>query len=599
MLTKKNLFRIFSFFLITMLIVIAACSSKKKQVVAEIGDEKIYLDDYEKQYLKTNNNLDSAKNSTMEKRKEFLDLLIKFRLKVKDARDRGLLKSEDIQNDLKQYKENFITTFLIDKEVVEPKIKQLYERKEYEIRASHIIINLPQQPTPEDSIKAYQKANDALKKLGEGVPFSEVAKEYSDDMSAKQNGGDLYYFTAGMTVPEFEDAVYELKVGDYTKKPIRTAFGLHIVKVTDRKKRSDGIRASHILIMDKKDSLGKVIDSMETVNKARDVLARIKNGEDFSKVASEVSQDPGSAQRGGDLGFFDRRRMVQPFDSVAFMLKVGEVSDLVRTPFGWHIIKVTDIKPYLSFDKQKENLKNDFKKGPQFKSEYTKYLDKAKKDYKFEFSGEGFGYFTNKFDSTRPVSTYNLDSMFNPGEQEKIVATFKDGQVKISDVISFLSKNRDYLSSMATPNTMKKVVEGASEMPLLYKIALKENVEKDPEYIAQLTDYENGLLSFKVDQEELWRKIKIDNQELMSYYDTHKGDPAADSLKDDSMLAAKFEYRDSGKVKVRAFEDVKSEISNTLQQVKFKDLEKAYVDNLMKKYPVKIHEEVLKEAFKE
>ena len=242
---QKNVLKIFSFLSIILLVVIVACSSKKKQIVAEIGDEKIYMEDYEKQYLKTVNNLDTAKNSNMEKRKEFLDLLVKFRLKVKDARERDLLKSEDIQSDLKQYQENFLTSFLMDKEIVEPKIKSLYDMKEYEVRASHILINLPQQSfSPEDSIKAYQKAAEVINRLKNGEDFSKVAMEMSDDQSAKQNGGDLYYFTAGMTVPEFEEAIYKMKVGDYTKEPIRTMFGLHIVKLVDKRKRNEGIRAS-------------------------------------------------------------------------------------------------------------------------------------------------------------------------------------------------------------------------------------------------------------------------------------------------------------------------------------------------------------------
>ncbi|MDQ3020404.1 MAG: peptidyl-prolyl cis-trans isomerase [Bacteroidota bacterium] len=586
MLNQKKFIKIISFLSIIIFLVTAvSCSSKKKQVVAEVGGEKVYLDNYEKQYLKTVNNVDSAKNSDMEKRKEFLDLYVKFRLKVQDARDRGLLKSEDIQNDLKQYKENFLTSYLIDKEIVDPNIKDLYDKKQYEIRASHILINLPQQNTsPEDSIKAYQKANDALKKLKDGVPFEEVAMEFSDDMSAKQNGGDLYYFTAGMTVPEFEDAIYELKVGDYSKEPVRTTFGLHIVKLTDKKKRSDGIRASHILIQDQKDSAGQVIDSIGTYNKAKDVFSRIKNGEDFAKVATEVSQDPGSAPKGGDLGFFDRRRMVQSFDSAAFLLKAGEVSELVRTPFGWHIIKVTEIKPYSAFDKQKETLKSDFKKGPLFKEEYTEFLDKAGKDYKFEIKEDGMAFLISKFDSTRPISSFNLDSLFSTDEKSKVIATYKDGEVKVSDIMTYLTKNRDNQSSLADSATLKKIVDGAAETPILYKVAVKENIEKDPEYMAQITEYEDGLLSFKVDQEELWRKIKITPEDMEQYYNSNKD---------------KYSFTDSGVVKPKPMEDVKSEISNLLQQQKFKDLEKEYVDNLRKKYPVKVNEAILIEAFKE
>lgn len=581
----KSVLKIFSFLSIIALVVVVACSSKKKQIVAEVGDEKIYLDDYEKQYLKTVNNLDSAKNTTIEQRKEFLDLLVKFRLKVKDARERDLLKSDDIQNDLKQYRENFITSFLIDNEIVEPQIEQLYKNKEYEVRASHILINLPQQNyTPEDSIKAYQKANEVINKLKDDVEFSQVATEYSEDMSAKQNGGDLYYFTAGMTVPEFEDAIFKLKVGDFTKEPVRTMFGLHIVKLTDKKKRSEGVKASHILIQEQKDSLGVTIDSLGTYNKAKDVLARIKNGEDFSKVAQEVSQDPGSAPKGGDLGYFDRRRMVQPFDSVAFMLKVGEISDLVRTPFGWHIIKVTDIKPYSSFEKQKENLKGDFKKGPQFKSEYTKYLEKAKKDYKFQIKEDGLTFLTTKFDSSKAVAGQNLDSLFAESERSIVLSEYKDGQIKVLDFINYIGKNRENTSGLANRETLKKIIEGAADSPLLYKVAIKENIEKNPEYIAQLTEYENGLLSFKVDQEELWRNIRITPDDLQQNYENN---------------ISKYSYTDSDKVKTRPLEEVKSEISNTLQQQKFKDLEREYIENLRKKYPVKVNEAILIEAFKD
>ena len=101
--------------------------------------------------------------------------------------------------------------------------------------------------------------------------------------------------------------------------------------------------------------------------------------------------------------------MVQSFDSVAFLLKAGEISNLVRTPFGWHVIKVTEIKPYLPFEKQKENLKGEFKKGPQFKSEYTKYLEKAKSDLKFEIKADGVSYLYSKLDTTNEIYRQIID----------------------------------------------------------------------------------------------------------------------------------------------------------------------------------------------
>lgn len=585
MMKRKYFFYGFNLLVIALIALIIGCSSKKKDVIAELGDEKILLYEFENQYLKSiGNNLDTAKNKSLEERKEYLDLMIKFRLKVKDAKDKGYLNSPEIQKDLGEYKKNFISTFLVDKEVVEPKIKELWERKKFEIRASHILINLPQTTTPEDSIKAFLKADTIIKRLKKGDDFEVVAREMSDDQSAKTNGGDLYYFTAGMTVPEFEDAIYDLKIGEYTKKPVRTMFGLHVVKLTDKKKRNEGIRAAHILIQDIKDTVtGKVIDSTTSYNKAKDILARIRNGEDFTKLATELSEDPGSKPRGGDLGFFDRRRMVQSFDSTAFSLKVGQVSDLVRTPFGWHIIKLLEIKEYQPYEKQKEGLKSEFKRSPGYKQAYSNFLEKVRKDYKFEFVIDGLNYIASKLDSTKVFNDLKLDSIFNDQDKQKLIATYKGGEIKIADIIQYFNINKEFSSNGANYAAIKRVVEGCSDTPILILLAGKEKIEKDEDYLDLYNEYQNGLLSFKIDQEELWSKIKITDQDIQMYYEANK---------------QKYTFTENNEQKFKAVDEVKSEISQTLQQEKFKELEKNYIDSLKQKYPVKIHDNIIEKAFK-
>lgn len=580
---SKYFFYGFNLLVVALIALMIGCSSKKKDVIAEIGDEKIYLYEFENQFLKSvGNNVDTARNKPLAEKKDYLELMIKFRLKVKDAKDKGFLNSPEIQKDLADYKKNFISTFLIDKTVVEPHIKKLWDRKKYEIRASHILINLPQTTTPEDSTRAYLKADSVIQRLKKGEDFAVVAKEMSEDQSAANNGGDLYYFTAGMTVPEFEDAIYEMKVGEFTKKPVRTMFGLHIVKLTDKKKRYDGIRAAHILIQDIKDSTGKVIDSTTSYNKIKEILTRIKNGEDFSQLATELSEDPGSKPRGGDLGFFDRRRMVQPFDSVAFSLKPGQVSEIVRTPFGWHIIKLLEVKEFQPYEKQREGLKSEFKRSPGYKQEYAKFMEKVRKDYKFEFVLDGLNYFASRLDSNKSFNDLKLDSIFNEQDRQKVLATYKGGEIKIDDIIQYFNVNKEFSSNGANYEAVKRVIQGCSETPILNLLAAKEKIEKDEDYLELYTEYENGLLSFKIDQEELWSKIKITDLDIQTYFEANK---------------QKYTYTENNEVKYKAIDDVKSEISQTLQQEKFKELEKNYIDNLKQKYPVKIHENVIEKAF--
>jgi len=562
-----------------------SCNKKNKAVVAEIGDEKIYLYEFENAFAKNSQYPDSLKYKTLEQKKEFLNILIAFRLKAKDARERGMLDLPDIQQDIKDFQKN-IHIFLTDKKVVLPAIEKLYERKKFEVRASHILITLPVGGTEADSIKAYQKADQIIKRLEAGEDFAVVARETSEDGSVVKNNGDLYYFTGGNTVPEFEDAVYDLSVGQISKKPVRTMFGLHIIKLTDKRKRLDAIRASHILIQDTRDSAGAIVDSMATLKKAQDILNKLNSNGDFNKLAIENSQDPGSAQKGGDLGFFQRRRMEQTFDSVAFSMSPGETSGLVRTPFGWHIIRVTEVRELPTYEKMYEVLKAEFKRSEAFKKDYAKYLSDVKTEYKFELNKAGLQLLISKLDSTQTFGTINFDTLFTAADKENVIASFEGGSIKVGDVIMFLKSNPMFSGNAALYRTVMNVIDEASNPVLLNYVAFKEKIDKSDEYVEQLTEYENGLLKFKVEQEEIQSKIKITQEDMQKYYEENK---------------TKFSYTDpnTNEQRIKNFDEVKGEISNELQQKKFAELDKIYIENLKQKYQIKIHETVLENAFKE
>lgn len=560
------------------------CNRASKTLV-DIGDEKVTLGEFEKQYLKTLTSPDSAVSKSMDDKKQFLNLYINYRLKVKDARERGLLNSPDMKKEIDDYKLTFSPNYLVDKEVVNPELDKIYERKKDEVRASHILINLAEKPTPQDSIAAYQKADSVIQRLKNGEDFGALAEIYSQDRTVKQNHGDLYYFTGGMTVPEFEDAVYNLKVGEYTKEPVRTMFGLHIVKLTDRKPRFESIRASHILLQDKRDSLGNVKDSLQTYQLALEISKKAKNGEDFSALVNQYSEDPGSKTNAGDLGYFDRRRLAQPIDSAVFLLKVGEIAGPIRSQYGWHIIKKTDEKPFQPFEKQKENIKTEFKRTKQYKDGYTKYVDKLKSEYNFKITDDGIGFLKAKLDSTKTIADYPLDSILTPQDKEKVLASYDGGTVKISDFITYTNVNRDYQRAPLNETVIRTIISTAADNSILNKKAADMKIEKDDDYKAALTEYENGLLVFRVDQDELWSKIKLTDGDLNAFYSVNK----QRYTKTDSTGATVF----------KSFEEVKPELSNEMQQVKFKEIEKNYLDALKAKYPVTIHEDVLEKAFKD
>ncbi len=148
-------------------------------------------------------------------------------------------------------------------------------------------------------------------------------------------------------------------------------------------KREESVKARHILIRVPQGADKKQWD--EAKKKIEGIIARLKKGEDFAKLAKEYSEDPGSKNRGGDLGYFTKGRMVPEFEKAAFALKKGEISGPVKTAFGYHVIKVEDRKPAgeKSFDEVKENIRELLKQQKEAELQ-KKVLDKLSKKYKVE-----------------------------------------------------------------------------------------------------------------------------------------------------------------------------------------------------------------------
>lgn len=155
----------------------------------------------------------------------------------------------------------------------------------------------------------------------------------------------------------------------------------------DEFKTPEMVKSRHILI--KTDPSASDNDKKKAKEKAGEILKKIKAGEDFAKLASDVSDDTGSKPKGGELGFFPKGRMVKPFEDAAFSLKPGEVSEIVETQFGYHIIKVEEKKePGMEpFDTAKEKIKQKLLQE-RIKTKVTEFIEKAMKEANIELHPE-------------------------------------------------------------------------------------------------------------------------------------------------------------------------------------------------------------------
>ncbi len=159
--------------------------------------------------------------------------------------------------------------------------------------------------------------------------FLELVKEYSE------NPYEDKFVSHGQIDPQFETAAFAAKKGDLIG-PISASDGFHLIKVIDEQNGKDQfVHAAHILLR-----VAPGPDSVKDYDHAREIIKQLKSGVDFSSLASQYSQDPGSASRGGDLGWFGKGMMVKPFEDACLKGSVGQIVGPVRTQFGLHIIKV-------------------------------------------------------------------------------------------------------------------------------------------------------------------------------------------------------------------------------------------------------------------
>jgi peptidyl-prolyl cis-trans isomerase SurA len=246
------------------------------------------------------------------------------------------------------------------------------------VQLAHILI-IPK-PGAAAEAAAQAKVREAMAQLRAKKSFASVATKFSQDPGSAARGGDLGWFGQGQMVPEFEAAAFALKPGETTRQPVRTRFGYHIIKLLERK--GDQAHAAHILIPVQA-SDADLAKARRTANGLR---SRIVDGkEDFAKVAQSYSDDLDSKAKGGDLGLVPVDAFPPKVKDEVAVLKEGDVSDVIETDTGLHIIKLIKREPAkeASFETVKEQL-SDYLKNKKMQEEYTSWMKDLKTKYYIE-----------------------------------------------------------------------------------------------------------------------------------------------------------------------------------------------------------------------
>jgi len=218
---------------------------------------------------------------------------------------------------------------------------------------AHILISIPESATGEQIAEAEAEAEVVYQSLEEGADFRQLAIRYSDSQTGLE-GGDLGWREGSQLPTLFADVVGDMGVGDYSR-PIRAVSGFHFVKVLDmrgvnQKSEIEQMNVRHILV-----TPDEIIDEETAEQRLEDAVRRIEAGEDFGEVAKLLSDDPGSANDGGEMGWTNPGTFVPEFEEVANNLEIGKLSEPFRSRFGWHVLEVTDRRTYDNTEDLKES----------------------------------------------------------------------------------------------------------------------------------------------------------------------------------------------------------------------------------------------------
>ncbi|QNH62983.1 peptidylprolyl isomerase [Hymenobacter sediminicola] len=533
----------------TAVALLAACQStkpttaSKQPVIETLGTTQVPAGEFAYVYRK--NNGSAPEFGTRPSVTEYLDLYTNFKLKVLEAEQRGLDTTQAFKRELDGYKQQLAQPYLTEKSVTDQLVREAYERMSKEVNASHILIRMAPDAEPKDTLAAFQKIT-ALRQRVSGENFEQVAREVSEDPSARENGGRLGYFTAMQMVYPFESAAFKTQVGQVSQ-PVRTRFGYHIIKVNDIRPAQGEIKVAHLMIrstpgMPKADS----VTAKKKIDELHSRLTQRK--EPWDKLVAQFSEDAGSAANGGELPPFGTGRMIPSFEEVAFKLTTpGQISQPVQTPYGWHIIKLIEKQPVPTFEAMEPTLKSKVAKDSRSELNKAAFLKRIRTENQFTENKSAKDYVLGKADTslvngrfkyTAPVASATTGKNAKKAEGDaQTLFTIKDKPYTVADFLTYAQQNQ-----RARPGAEPSFV--AQQLYDQYVEQSLTNFEKDnlegkyEDYRMLVKEYRDGILLFQLMDEKVWSKAIEDTVGLQKYFAENQSKYQWDSRAQGTVISA-------------------------------------------------------------
>lgn len=480
--------------------------NRADEVLLTIDNQPVTLGEFE--YLYHKNNAQQLVPQTIE---EYLDMFVNYKLKVAEAQAAGMDTTAAFRTELAGYARELAAPYLYDTEYENQLIDEVYNRMGENVEVSHIMVYTGSTPAERAANSARLDSIRTL--IVNGADFKQLAHDYTVDRSTVDRGGYMGFIAPNQYPYQFEDAAYATEPGSVSPV-IETPFGFHIVKVHSRRPSAGYVTARHIMKMTQ-----GMPDEMKARKRAEidSIHALLLAGADFAEVAKAESEDPGSAPQGGMLPEFTTGMMVQPFEETAFALENGAISDVIESPYGYHIINRLGWRQVEDRASAEAKIKRLFARDGRDALPRKNRIEELKKRYSVVINRPAVAMVESVIKNN---GGFNEDAIASLGSMPAPLATFDGGAVILTDVIAGLAPMGD-LSPEAAFGIFSDRLNAMIDEAVIDK-AVAELPATNADYRNLFNEYRDGILLFEISDRNVWSRAKEDIAGLDNWFETHR-----------------------------------------------------------------------------
>ena len=468
-------------------------------VIASFADQVVTMDELKSNFYR-NRNPEQVDSSEL---KEFFPSFINYRLKLYEGYQKGFHEDSTILAEYNKYTSEIAYRHWSENEIKKERINRFKDRFQHELKAFHILKELPEDALPADTADVYQTLVAVRDSLLNGATPEEMNQRHSSRRNGNPMGGELSWITAGSTILPFENALYDLEPGEISF-PVRSQFGYHLILLEDIRPRTPPRLVRHIFVRKNQEDAGR--------SKIQDAFSALEADTSWSEVVSSYSDDPSSKTRDGLLGWvgYGTRFPPELVDAAMITPLDSSYSEPVEVSYGYHIMKIDSVQNFNTDEQLEEFIVNRLKQLDRLEPEKEDVYERIANISDLLIN-------RSKFNDFSQNETKNASDTEHPSEQVLIHFNGKD------------YTNGHFQEWLNKESTMDDVMKSGDLITSYRNDIIRENLveftkQKIPEFERQTEQFMDDLIVFKVNEEFIWNPKAVEQEKLKAFYESNIDD---------------------------------------------------------------------------